>query len=213
MTMNRRSGSGPADTRQQRLQERQAQRAEVRRQVDAEHRRRRVMWIGLAVAAVVIAAGVIGWIVSHQPPAVGRSTATQAGSHVAEGSAINYPSYPPTSGAHYPAPAPWGTSESALPEGRFVHNLEHGGIVILYKCPADQSACSSLKQQLQDVFKQLPAEKQFREVKAVSSPYDRMDHQIAVLAWGWIDELDQVNADEITRFYQAHVDHGPEAVA
>lgn len=126
---------------------------------------------------------------------------------------MTYTSYPPTSGQHYPAPAPWTVSGAPLPEGRFVHNLEHGGVAILYKCPTNPAACTTLKQQIQDLYKLLPPDRQFREVKAVVSPYDRMEREIAVLAWGWIDELDRFDGDEITRFYQAHVDRGPEAVA
>jgi len=141
--------------------------------MDAEQRRTKLLRIGGAFVAVAVLAGVGGWVLTHQPPAVGRSvSAGPGGQHVPDGSPITYASYPPTSGPHYPAPASWGTYDSPLEEGRFVHNLEHGGIAILYKCPPDASACSGLKQQLQDIYKQLPPESQFHEVKAVVSPYD-----------------------------------------
>ena len=211
--MPARRSSQPPGRREERLQERRQHQAELRQQMDAERRRTRLLRIGGLLLVVVVIGSVAGWFVTHQAPAVGRNVgAGAAGQHVPDGSPINYPSSPPTSGPHYPAPASWGVSDSPLAEGRFVHNLEHGGIAILYKCPADPAACTALKQQLQDVYKLLPADRQFHEVKAVVSPYERMNHQIDLLAWGWIDELDQFDGDEITRFYQAHVDQGPESV-
>jgi len=45
------------------------------------------------------------------------------------------------------------------------------------------------------------------------SPYIRgIDHRIALLAWDWIDQFDAYDQDRITRFYEAHVDQGPEQV-
>jgi hypothetical protein len=37
-----------------------------------------------------------------------------------------------------------------------------------------------------------------------------MDHKIAVVAWGWIDEMDEFDRARIIAFYNAHVDRGPE---
>jgi len=130
---------------------------------------------------------------------------------VPDGSPVQYRSLPPTSGPHYPEPASWGEYTSQLQDGRFVHNLEHGGIAILYKCD-DPAGCSTLRQQLSDVMKTLPQDK-YQEVKVVLSPYQQMDHQVDLLAWGWIDELDAFDPAEIRKFYDAHVDKGPEDLA
>jgi len=201
------------DRGEQRLQERRQRQAELKKAQDSARRRTLILRSSAGAAVVLIIAGVAIWIVTHQPPAVGRNVGGgPAAQHVPDGSPINYPSSPPTSGPHYPAPASWSTYDAPLEEGRFVHNLEHGGIAILYKCPRDPDGCSTLKQQLNDLYKRLPPDRQFHEIKAVLSPYDKMPHQIDVLAWGWIDELDQFDADEIIRFYEAHVDHGPEAI-
>jgi len=211
--MPARRSSEPRGDRSERLQERRERQAQVRQQLDAEQRRRRLAIAGAVVVALLAVGGVIALIISRQAPAVGRNIGgSAAGQHVPDGTPISYQSYPPVAGPHYAAPAAWGISAAPLDEGRFVHNLEHGGIAILYKCPTDPSACATLRQQLQDAYKGLPADSQFHEVKAVLSPYDRMDHEIDVLAWGWIDELDQFDTAEIGRFYQAHVDRGPEAV-
>jgi len=71
--------------------------------------------------------------------------------HVAVGTVVKYTYCPPASGHHYfasgqgPIPArPYGPNDAVIPEG-WVHNLEHGGLVILYKgAEADQTALRAL---------------------------------------------------------------------
>jgi hypothetical protein len=53
--------------------------------------------------------------------------------HVAnENAQVTYNSFPPTSGRHLAQWAPWGSYPQPVPALRYVHNLEHGGIVVLY---------------------------------------------------------------------------------
>ena len=143
--MPARRSSQPPGRRLERLQERRQHEAELRQQQDAERRRTQLLRIGGLLLVVVLVGSVAAWFVTHQASAVGRNVSTTpAGQHVPDGSPINYASYPPASGPHYPAPASWGTYDSPLEEGRFVHNLEHGGIAILYKCPPDPAVCTAL---------------------------------------------------------------------
>src|SRR5712692_7972919 len=84
--------------------------------------------------------GTVGTAIPDEGPATHIDPSTQP----------TYKFYPPTSGPHYSvagsAPAPWGTVDN-LVEGQFVHNLEHGGVVVLYHCPSG-SDCTSLKNSL-----------------------------------------------------------------
>src|SRR2546423_7837334 len=136
--------------------------------------------------------------------------------HIDPSTTPTYKSYPPTSGPHYSvpgsAPAPWKTVDT-LVEGQFVHNLEHGGIAILYDCPSGND-CTTLKNQLQDyVLNKAPAEPQFNEVKFVMTPYSHgMTKKRALVPWPYIEFLDGYNEAEITRFYESHVDKGPEQI-
>jgi len=138
-------------------------------------------------------------------------------SHISPSTTWTYKFYPPTSGPHYSvpgsAPALWQTVDN-LVEGQFVHNLEHGGIAILYDCPSG-SDCTTLKNQLENYVKNLaPAEPQFNEVKLVMTPYSRgMQKKVALVAWHYVDFLDSYDQAEITRFYENHVDRGPEQIA
>lgn len=46
---------------------------------------------------------------------------------------VEYETNPPTSGSHNPVPLDWGVYDEDQPTEKFVHNLEHGHIVIAYK--------------------------------------------------------------------------------
>lgn len=136
--------------------------------------------------------------------------------HIDPSTTWTYKFYPPTSGPHYvvpgSAPAPWQTVDN-LVEGQFLHNLEHGGIVILYNCPSGND-CTTLRNQLQDYVKNLaPVEPQFHEVKIVMTAYSRgMQKKVALLAWHYLEFLDGYDQNEITRFYENHVNNAPEKI-
>jgi len=150
--------------------------------------------------------------------AVGREIPDEGpATHVDPSTTPTYKFYPPTSGPHYSlqgqAPVPWQTIDN-LVEGQFVHNLEHGGIAILYNCPSGDD-CTALKNQLENYVKNLaPVEPTFHEVKVVMTPYSRgMEKKVALVAWHYVDFLDGYDPNEITRFYESHVDKGPENIA
>lgn len=148
---------------------------------------------------------------------VGTPVPDEGRNHVDPSTTPTYNFYPPASGPHYSAqgvaPVPWQTI-STLQEGQYVHNLEHGGIAILYDCPSGND-CTTLKNQLENYVNNLaPVEPQFKEIKVVLSPYSHgMTKKVALLAWDYIEFLDGYNQAEITRFYENHVDKGPEPIA
>jgi uncharacterized protein DUF3105 len=149
--------------------------------------------------------------------AVGREIPDEGpATHVDPSTTPTYKFYPPTSGPHYSlqgsAPVPWQTIDD-LVEGQFVHNLEHGGIAILYNCPSGND-CTTLKNQLENYVKTLaPVEPTYGEVKIVMTPYSRgMEKKVALVAWHYVDFLDGYDQNEITRFYENHVDNGPEKI-
>src|SRR5436305_7476616 len=113
--------------------------------------------------------------------------------HVDPSTTPTYKFYPPTSGPHYSlqnqAPVPWQTIGD-LVEGQLVHNLEHGGIAILYNCPSGDD-CTTLKTQLENYVKNLdPAEPQFGKVKLVMTPYSKgMQQKIALVDLHFVDFL------------------------
>jgi hypothetical protein len=125
---------------------------------------------------------------------------------VSTGAAITYRHYPPASGPYYPEVIQYGLYEMDVPEGYWVHILERGGIVFLYKCAGN---CSTLKKQIGDLLDTVPLSKH-NTAKLAIVPYQNMPHFITAVAWDVQMPLDQFDARLLTAFYAAHVDKGPE---
>ena len=126
--------------------------------------------------------------------------------HVDEGTPITYKARPPTSGTHYPLSYPnYAIFDQPLPNGAWVHNLEHGAIAILYNCPR---GCPEIVQQLKELFPKMPLGRNSRQgmPRVLIFPYSDMDTRIAVLAWRWLMELDTVDSAKIIQFAEEHLD-------
>jgi len=147
---------------------------------------------------------------------VGQPVADEGRNHINPSTTPTYKFYPPASGPHYSAqgiaPVTWQTIDT-LQEGQYIHNLEHGGIAILYDCPSGTD-CTTLKNALENYVTNLaPVEPTYHEVKVVLTPYSRgMQKKVALVAWDYIEFLDAYDQAEITRFYENHVNQGPEQI-
>jgi hypothetical protein len=186
--------------------------------------------LGTAAAAIVIVALALNHAaqVANQNRLPFQAVSTLIGqqipdegtaSHVPVSQTLTYKFYPPTSGPHWgqpDGPVPWqtiGTASTPLFEGQFVHNLEHGGIAILYNCPSGTD-CTTLTNQLSNYVRSLaPVEPTYGQIKMVMTPYSNgMTKKVALLAWHYVEFLDTYDQNAITQFYESHVDKGPEAV-
>jgi hypothetical protein len=163
---------------------------------------RRVPWLAVGATAAVVVVGVLIARSFGVGESAGqyRGPGKGVGDHITEGQAIPYPSYPPTSGPHWPASTSWGFHTESVPDERAVHNLEHGGVVASYNNvpPASLSA-------LQALLTTYPKDK-YGEVKLVIRPYDKIAPGTIVLtAWDWIDELSAYDEARVRRFLDAHL--------
>jgi hypothetical protein len=138
---------------------------------------------------------------------IGTAVPDEGNAHVDEGQPITYQVYPPVSGTHYGSTAEYGFSDVEIAEGKLVHSLEHGAIVIYYK----PEVGDAVKQQLKEAFATLPAGK-YGKVKLVITPYSKMSTPIAIAAWDRLFQMSEYNYDEIQTFYSTWVDKGPEDV-
>ena len=172
------------------------------------------VWLGiaaLALFALALVVVVLRYTAGAQPREVWQQPGPAA-VHVPFDSSIHYQYEPPSSGPHYPSPKAWGVYgvyDDPVPPGYWVHNLEHGGIAVLYD-PA--RATPKLRQQLAAFYIQLPPEPLFAEQKMLITPYAHLDHLLRLQAWGWTLPLDHYDANAIAAFYTRHVDKGPEQV-
>jgi len=142
---------------------------------------------------------------------LGRAVPDEGGGHVAEGTDVAYKSDPPTSGPHYGRVPDYNVYTDVVPPEYWVHNLEHGAIVVLYKCPQGKQECPEVTTQLQQLYQAAPPSK-YGNVKMVATQYPTLRTPLAVLAWNRIDELQAFDQERMLTFYRAHVDKGPEDV-
>lgn len=150
---------------------------------------------------------------------VGQPIAEMPHYHVVQGTAVTYLHNPPTSGCHYSlgvglAPiSPGVYPPSALPKltaEYWLHNLEHGYVVVTYNCP---SGCDADMQTLNTWYHQLPPDPagNVAYAKVIVVPYAAQKEKWDVVSWDWFDPIGStLNMTEIQKFYANHVNQAPE---
>ena len=123
---------------------------------EGDPRRTRLIFLGLAVLIVLVAAAVgIGFIMSGGDDSSSASGPTGdcnlqtfdalEARHVQElPDDYEYNSIPATSGLHNPTTAIWNLYDQPVPQINYVHNLEHGGLVIQYGSNVPDADVASL---------------------------------------------------------------------
>jgi hypothetical protein len=114
---------------------------------------------------------------------------------------VHYVDAPPVGGLHHACWADFGVHSEEVPDERWVHNLEHGAIVLLHNCP---EGCDRDIADLEDLALDLGP-------WTLVSPYERLPGPFAALAWGHRLLMDCYDPAQIEEFYAAHVDQGPES--
>jgi hypothetical protein len=144
-----------------------------------------------------------------QPP-IGFVQPDMGHTHVGTGVRVSYTNCPPASGKHYndppfgPIPARlYGPDEVAVPQG-WVHNLEHGAIVLLYKCPgpgcdaAGQAALGALRAKWPNSpICNFPP----NAVSPVIARFDDMAWPYAAVVWDVVLPLQTLDETALFRFF------------
>lgn len=113
---------------------------------------------------------------------------------------IDYADPPPTGGSHNRCWADWGVHVEAVQAEHWVHNLEHGGVVFLYRCPdgcADAVAALASFVDAHD--------------RTILTPAPTLPARFAFVSWGYRLLTDCDDIDAAREFYDAHVDRAPES--
>jgi len=133
--------------------------------------------------------------------------------HVAECSAVHYGTNPPSSGDHYPVWAAFEIYSNPIPEGYWVHDLEHGAVVLSYNCP---NGCDSDVAAAKDMLTALPADPlclasgSSASRRSVMTPDPHLDVPFAASAWGYTLRAQCFDADVFRSFVTRHYGAGPE---
>lgn len=132
------------------------------------------------------------------------------GIHVPNCSFIEFQSNPPSSGEHYPTWAAFKAYAEPLPRGFWIHDLEHGAVVVAYNCP---NGCASDVAALEAFFASRPVNPTCTppvERRYVLTPDPKLDARFAVIAWGVALKGDCLDPAALEAFYAAHYAHAPE---
>lgn len=137
--------------------------------------------------------------------------------HVAQGTGIDYPTNPPCGGHHYPVWVEWGVHSSPIPVGNWVHNLEHGGVVLLYRC-ASRDACPDVAAKLEAIANGVPPDPEcvaegrtlHARVLVLPDPDLPVGVQVGAAAWGYSLAATCVDEAMLRKFYDDHIGKGPE---
>ena len=110
--------------------------------------------------------------------AQGRQMPDEGQAHIPRGTSGVYKApYPPTSGPHGGELwAEWEMYDDPMPPEVFVHNLEPGGIVLLYRC---DTPCPDLVARLRELYRTFPQGKHGK-VTMVVAPDPKIKTPIAV---------------------------------
>jgi hypothetical protein len=192
--------------------------------------RYRSLIVTVAGVAIVVVVGLFLFVGATQPafacsnifnpsptPPVDPSSSTRLGfaeddmgaNHVA-GPPATYLFCPPASGNHMnvanvaPAPARVYRPDDKVGPLNWIHNLEHGGMVILYRNDSPGATQAGL-QAFRDYFNSFPPSPVCKvpagQIAPVIARFDDMPHPYAAIVWDRVFYLDTWDPALVTKFY------------
>jgi hypothetical protein len=125
-----------------------------------------------------------------------------------------YNSELPSSGSHYndaSAPALWGIYTQELPPEVFLHNLEHGGVVIAYSPNLPPLQIKNLRK----LFGNPSSDRSFSAGKYILIPRSANKQPIELASWTRTYSLTSYDQSKIEKFYNNNVGNkrAPESFA
>ena len=149
------------------------------------------------------------------PPAPGYVQPDMGKLHVNVSTRVRYTNCPPASGRHFNAagqgpikPGLYGPDDRQAPQG-WVHNLEHGGIALLYNCgpSGDAAACTDAGQAALEALEAKWPPSPVCKVPAgalvapVIARFDDMAYPFAAVVWDVVLPMDTIDENLLFDFY------------
>ncbi len=127
---------------------------------------------------------------------------------------VEYATNPPSSGNHWPIWAAFRAFGAAVPREMYVHDLEHGGVVMAYRC---DGACPEVTDAFEDAAtafgpdeRCLTAENGADRSRIVVTPDPLLDRPIGLAAWGATYTATCIDPPSLLAFLRDHYATGPE---
>ena len=172
----------------------------------------------LVIAVLVIAGFAVGGTKFQRGADTGRSQEYVEGvgvrqeptgfnQHVPENTTVEYSTFPPSSGDHWPpgAQARCGFYEDGLRDERIMHNLEHSNIVVSYNLATKEEV-----DRLEDVVDGIG----LSAIWGITQSYDKIPvGTVAIAAWGVLDTMQGIDENRIKTFFETYAGNlGPERI-
>jgi hypothetical protein len=133
--------------------------------------------------------------------------------HVQPGDFVRYPFCPPASGKHVNAQGAgpisakvYGPDDKAVPQG-WIHNLEHGGLVLLYRCTGGDACTDAGQEALRAFVAAFPPSPVCNlpsgngQLSPVVVRFEEMAFPYAALLWGQVLPLQTLDTNSILAFW------------
>ena len=190
-----------------------------------------VLAVGVLLVAVVFGGSDAGSYTCGQQlapggsPADGQVTANMGRVHAAKGSRLSYLFCPPASGSHYnneagfsPARPGFYVPDAAIGPGSWIHNLEHGYVVALYRCAdgicPSEDVLTEIRRFVNNGPQTLVAANCGIRSKIVAARFDDMSKPFALLTWDRVSLLQDWDYDLAIDYANRWMEKtGPEAAS
>lgn len=136
------------------------------------------------------------------------AVANEGWPHVDGEEKLVYESNPPASGPHFNVWASYAIHEEVVNRGNWVHNLEHGAIVLLI----GPDASDAQRQTILDAYEAIPNDANCGHRRAVVTEDPLLDGPMAAVAANNLLEGDALTVDQIVEFAVACRDRAPEDI-
>ena len=164
-----------------------------------------------AATSSAYACSTIGTPIPTVEGELGQVQPDQGNQHVSPGDKVTYLICPPASGKHINAtglgpiqPKVYGPDDRVLPQG-WIHNLEHGGLLLLYRCEGGNACTDDGQRALRAFFAQFPNSPLCNIPAGSLSPvvarFEEMKWPYAALLWGQVLPLETLDSAALDAFF------------
>jgi hypothetical protein len=161
----------------------------------------------------------------EQPPLPGESECkvvitkgitVPGAAHVPVCTRVDYETNPPSGGNHWGVWAAFKAYASPVPRESYVHDMEHGAVVLLYRCDSS-AACPEVVKELEDVRAGVTSDSLCVaspggvNARIVLTPDPMLDTPVAAAAWGATYTATCLDKASLANFIADVYGKGPEA--
>jgi hypothetical protein len=135
--------------------------------------------------------------------------------HLAYCTEIAYSTNPPSSGDHWGTWAAFKEYASPIPREVYVHDMEHGAVVLLYRCA---SACPEVVEMLREVVAEATSDPKCVQqagghaARLIITPDPELDTTIGAAAWGATYTATCLDKTSLAAFVAEVYGKGPEDI-